>query len=243
MLARTPLPVKPRNPLELPLAMPSRRAREMTPGGNGTFDKEQAGWRGKVGRDGRVTFTDKPSVRLEHFGPCLSCMASSLRAWAKDPEAYAKGQPADRPVTAPGIGGSFDVTDWLMRRTKQDPYSYLKARFLDRTRAERMRMATVEKGENLRHALFRLRRNLRAVWTSATWPAARRRQLLFELWDECAETGSAEVLAVATRARATIIAFVRRNLPAGSAHAYTGSELKRLNRSRKSSEMFLPYER
>jgi hypothetical protein len=64
---------------------------------------------------------------------------------------------------------------------------------------------------------------------------AERRQLLFELWDECDNTNSGR------EARASILAFIRRRLPLGGADAYSPDELERLNGRRTTAEPFDPY--
>ena len=244
-VARTPTPWYERNPLameipKVPGPMPRPKG-ELKPSGNGTHTKDQLGWSAKVRRDGSVSFKDKPSFRIHHFGPCFSCMVSGFRSWAKDPESFKKKK--KRFVTVPIIGGGFDVTDWVMRRAKQDPYSYQKAQFLKRTRKQRMRMAAVENSSNLQDAVFRMSRSLRAIWANGRWSYRKRRHLLFELWDECAETGTREVVATTAQIRATIVAFVRHHLPMGSKHAYGPRELKLFDARKKSRSVFSPYER
>jgi len=242
-IARTPAPPPPITPLTFTIPFKARGTKhgELVPSGGGTFRKNAPGFSATVGRDGRVSFRDKPSFDVRLALPCPSCVARGIERWSKNPQEAAK-KPLPL-VIIPILVGKFDFTDWIMRRHKQDPYSAAKLQFLDRTRAQRMRMAAVEKASNLRNAVFNLRRRLRAVWSDTRLSPARRRALLFELWDECAESGSANVRAAATRARATIVAFIRRQLPAGSVHAYTDAELKRLNAGKKSRALFAPYER
>jgi hypothetical protein len=140
------------------------------------------------------------------------------------------------------VTGRFELTDLAMRADGQDPYSSRKMELLDRTRAERMQLAAAETSSNLRDALARTRPTLEQIWRGPGIAAVRRR-LLFTLWDECAETGSAEVLATARAVRATIVAFIRRRLPRGSRAAYTDAELDALNRRRTSRQRFDPYAR
>ncbi len=242
-LAATPTPWYKRHPLsmELPITLRDWTKPEMRPNGGGTFHKDEQGWSAKIGRDGRVSFKDKPSFSAKIVMPCPSCIKEGLKNWSKDPQSStSKPLPL---VIIPMIAGKFDVTDWVMRRAKQDPYSYQKAQFLERTRGQRMRMAAGEKSGNLRNSLFHLRRDLRKVWNNSSLSHQRRRRQLFELWDECAEVGSSEVLAAAAGVRVTIISFIRHRLPSGSKHGFSVAELKALNASKKSSALFAPYER
>ncbi len=128
-----------------------------------------------------------------------------------------------------------------MRSSNQDPYSRRKELFLDRTREERSRLATSEKSENLRDSLAQLPDYLAEIWAYGGWSAAKRRRIFFELWDECAESGSKTVVATADSARATILAFIRKTLGSDSEDGYTSEELRRLNEQRKSVQRFEPY--
>lgn len=140
-----------------------------------------------------------------------------------------------------GLGGSFDATDAVMRALGQDPYAASKLRFLDRTRPQRMAIAAAHRERSRREALRGLPAHLAAIWGDARLSVARRKEILFVLWDECAEEGSAALVEAGARARATIVAFIRRRLPEGSARAYTRAELEALNRRRGSRAPFAPY--
>ena len=83
---------------------------------------------------------------------------------------------------------------------------------------------------------------LDALWIDARWPVAYRRQLLFELWDECLDEGPDDLVLASTQARRTIEAFVRKRLPRGSADAFSDGELEQLNVRRESKEAFRPYD-
>ena len=137
-------------------------------------------------------------------------------------------------------GGSFELTDLAMRMAGEDPYSARKLDLLDRTRPERMQMAATERSSNLKDAALRTPATLEGIWRGPGDLAGKRR-LLFTLWDECAETGSAEVLASARAVRASIVAFIRRRLPRGSRAGYSDRELDTLNARRTSRERFAPY--
>jgi hypothetical protein len=96
-----------------------------------------------------------------------------------------------------------------------------KARFLAVTAPLRARMAAQAHAENLRAALWDLPALLDRIWSDRRYSAAERRRLLFELWAEYAGTPESEA------ACATILAFIRRRLPAGSRDGYTDAELDR----------------
>jgi hypothetical protein len=238
-------PPPPPSPLDLPARRPLRdRAprSEIVPDGKGGYRANDLTFRARIGRDGRVSIDDKPNFHARIALPGASDIARHLRRWSKDP--YGESPMDERSVethTVKIVDGGFDLTDWAMRASGNDPYYHRKKAFLDRTRAERARMARVDEAENLRDSVRNLRQHLRVVWSYRAWSVERRRRALFELWDECAESGSAAVVAAADRARATIEAFIRRNLPADHADGYPAAELTALNRQRSSKRRFAPY--
>jgi hypothetical protein len=140
-----------------------------------------------------------------------------------------------------GVAGHFDLTDAVMRAHGEDPYRYEKEKILNETREERARMAIADRQERLREAVHKMPDYLGKVWGHAGWSDAQRRQILFLLWDEVAETGDDEVVHAGVEVRRTIEAFIREHLPAGSAQAYTEQELRALNEKRTAHERFAPY--
>jgi hypothetical protein len=198
-----------------------------------------------VGRDGRVALRDKSqwSVPL----PTRKGVVDLFRSWLRDPEGHAKGRlmpeiaGSDFQAVRIVEGGLPDVTDQVMRAFGEDPYSARKLDLLDRTRDERAGIAASNRRDDLRDSIPMLRRQLAAIWGDRRIAAAERRRLLFELWDECAETGDEQTIAAARTARAAIVVFIRRNLPAGTDAAYTASELRALDATRTSTARFDPY--
>jgi len=83
--------------------------------------------------------------------------------------------------------------------------------------------------------------SLRALW-AATQDLRARKQALFDLWDDCAETGDAAVVAAGEAARRLILGFIRAHLPAGSADAFTAQDIAALARAQQSKAVFQPYE-
>ena len=137
--------------------------------------------------------------------------------------------------------------------SRREFYVARKHALLKSTAALRTRMAIAFAKTNIDRQLVRLRRQLKAIWTSDR-PPHTRRALIFALWDECeesvaidpgilAEQSEIDTLrkAAGSRARAAIIAFVRETIPAGSRDRYTDDELRALNHERLSEERFEPY--
>jgi hypothetical protein len=141
-----------------------------------------------------------------------------------------------------GLSGHFDLTDMLMRAHGEDPYRYEKEKILNETREERAKMAIADRAERLREAVHKMPDYLTKVWGHAGWSDAQRRQLLFLLWDEVAESGDDEVVHAGVEVRRTIEAFIREHLPAGGPRAYTDEELRALNETRTAHERFAPYQ-
>jgi len=205
---------------------------ELKPDGGGRFRVKDGPVIAHVERDGRVAFEDQSPIGVRVASPRE--VRKKLAAWLRDPFGES---PADIP---PLIEGRFELTDLAMRMAGEDPYSARKLDLLDRTRPERMRLAAAETSSNLKDAVARTPATLEAIWRGPGDLAGKRR-LLFTLWDECAETGSAEVLASARAVRASIVAFIRRRLPRGSRAGYSDRELDALNARRTSRERFAPY--
>jgi hypothetical protein len=139
------------------------------------------------------------------------------------------------------ISGEFDITDAMMRRQGIDPYASYKLKVLDETREERVAIGKRYRTQQLAQSKHHMQRNLDRLW-STTADLAVRKQALFELWDDCAEVGSEELVKGGTSARAHLIGFIRSKLPAGSTDAFTQTELAHFNKRRRSRATFAPYE-
>jgi hypothetical protein len=184
--------------------------------GGGRYEKDRAAFKAHVAADGSVKFKDKPNWQSE--GVSLTPLGGLIYA------------------------ARFDVTDYVYREiVGDDPYLYEKMKFLDETREVRDGMAIEARDQRLRESLAALPRVLERAWSDRRYSPAERRAVLFQLWDECSESGDEEVLGTARAVRATIVAFVRRRLPAGSSAAYSDAELDALNASRQSRDEFRPY--
>jgi len=133
---------------------------------------------------------------------------------------------------------SYDPTEILMRKYGNDPYSANKLKSLDRTRDERYEIGVQYKTRQLAQSAVIAQNNLNYLWAHTRNPAERK-EALFEMWDECAETGSDELVAGGTAARKMIVGFIRSNMT-GEA-AFTTAELAAFNAHKKSHAAFDPY--
>jgi hypothetical protein len=155
--------------------------------------------------------------------------------WAKDPEALTRkeGSIANEVMNTnivPIVGGSFGAPS---DRNRQQ-------RLLEQTFDQRADQRATHTADQLAHADQLVRANLARLWRRVTDPAERR-QVLFELWDEC-EEGEGAAGEAGERARRQVIAWIRSHLPAGSTGAYSADEITALDGHRKSAQRFAPYE-
>jgi hypothetical protein len=237
--------------------------------GGGTYRKSRPGFTGYVDRDGKVSFKDKKSfsadVRIPNPVRLAKAAARGLEDWYRDPGKQVRDAERDwtsglevedftRPIdqddsaehgdvaTIPVLGGSTEITDYVMRKLGQDPYQSDKLLWMDETRDERAKIGSVHRERQLKRADEIMRRHLDRLWARTDLGIAAKREALFELWDDGAEDGDAMLVEAANRARALVVGFVRAKLPAGSAGAFTAAELDRLNRRRTSRARFAPYE-
>jgi len=133
---------------------------------------------------------------------------------------------------------SYDPTEILMNRNHMDPYASNKMRFLDNTREERYQIGKKYKDEQLAHSAQIAQHNLNYLWAKTT-NTDERKQALFEMWDECAETGNDKLVAGGAAARTMIVGFIRAHMT--GAATYTADELVAFNAKKKSSAVFDPY--
>jgi len=209
-----------------------------------------------VDPDGEAHIHDARNVRFVLHLPSKQDLGERLGAWYDRPEpspqgdrdrdAHGERDIDDRPIVNPirPIGVTvikFDVSDWLMRSHGLDPYASQKLKVLDATRDERAQIGAQHERAQLGRAGELMQQNLDTLWATVRDPAARKRSL-FELWDECAETGSEDSVAAGASARARVVKFVREQIPAGQPGAFTADELAALRAHAQSSAPFAPYE-
>lgn len=146
---------------------------------------------------------------------------------------------ADGQVHLQDKPSELDIQDQLLLRMGTDPYARNKLALLDRTRDQRAAVGERHRRAQLARSVELMRANIERLWATTGELAARKRGL-FELWDDCAETGSAEGVAAGAAARAFVVGAIRGRLR-GSA-AYTAAELAELNAHRQSTAGFAPYD-
>lgn len=237
--------------------------------GGGSHRSDQGVFEARIAPDGSAKLTDAPNLRVHVAVPMPRALGRTLARWYESDKgpygtdgdtamaaqiqgsACSKAEPPD-PVTGklpeeaptvvvPVIAGGFDVTDGLMRSHGQDPYARRKLAFLDATRDERAEIGRRHHDAELARAPELVQKSLRAAW-AATPDLRARKQALFELWDDCAETGDPAVVAAGEAARRLVIGFIRGHLPAGSPDAFTAAEIAALGRTQQSKAVFRPYE-
>ncbi len=236
----------------------------LDPDGGGTYRSDEGPFTAKVGKDGSVKLEDKRNVRIKFALPSPKGFGRMVADWYQDPNKPVGMLPPEKIVkppvlnngehsghvdrkpdhgdvaTIPIVSGGFDITDALMRNKGIDPYASKKLEYLDSTRDQRVQIGNRHRQKQLAQAAVIMKSNLDRVWSLPT-PLARR-EALFELWDECAETGSEELVAAGREARTLVIGVLRSRLPAASADAFTAAEIAAFNRRKQSKAAFAPYE-
>ena len=160
----------------------------------------------------------------------------------RDGTAHIEDKPdvGDFHVSGLGVAGRMSVDDWAMRKAGIDPYASAKRQWLDKTRDERARIGMANRKEDLARAPEFMRRNVAWAWGHVR-SEDERKEALFELWDDCAETGDDDLVQAGANARRYLVGFIRAHLPAGRPGAYTPEDLARLNAHRRSKATFAPY--
>ena len=133
---------------------------------------------------------------------------------------------------------TFDVTDAAMRAIGNDPYASEKLKYLDRTRDQRVEIGRAYRKEQLSQSDQLMNANLVRLWAT-THDVAARKQGLLELWDECAETGDAELVDGGKAARAMVERWMQVKLT--GADRFNSDELARFNAHRHSRATLDPY--
>jgi hypothetical protein len=182
--------------------------------------------------DGRMTFSDAPSMIPSKAGP---------------PQ---RGLPGGGGGNMPGPGEA------AVAMSGQELYVKEKRELLEWTYELRVQMAVEFAEANIDKRLKSLYRELITRWHAPGATPEERRAEIFERWDDCDDSFGPklpELLKDAPAsiddkrreagraARETIEKFVRTHLPEGSADAFTDAELRSLNARRKSRARFDPY--
>lgn len=224
----------------------------------GVHVSQQGVFTARVEKDGNVSLKDAKNFRMGIALPRPKMIGNAISEWyasdkgedgqrgkrtlEKEVGGSIDADDRSRAVIVPVLRGGFDVTDALMRKLGVgDPYASKKLAFLDATRDERAQIGARYRAGQLAQTDILVRKNLDALWSTISDPAARK-QALFELWDEAVETGDPRVVEAGAAARRQIVGFIRARMPAGSAQAFTATELAALNSKRQSKQPFAPYE-
>jgi hypothetical protein len=220
---------------------------------DGTYTGKDLVFTAHFNPDGTVSsIEDKPNFHYRFHIPKPKKIARAVKKhmvnWAKDPYGVATGTSHESPDGDEDTGdtitifsGGFDMTDAIMRMNGEDPYAARKRAFLEKTFDERVQIGTAYRAEQLEKSGETMLAHLKKLWARDDIDAAEKRTLIFELWDECAETGGEQLVAGGEKARAALLRFVNVHLPADSADAYTADELRELNARRQSKARFAPY--
>jgi hypothetical protein len=158
-----------------------------------------------------------------------------------DPGTVRNVKPSVFPSGLAGVSGTFDVNDALARASGNDPYAYEKRKIAQATFEDRLCLAEAADRQRKQEGLLHLKDQLQSLRELPGLSGTRRREILFDLWNECVEEGADGQPNLAAAARATIIAFIRRAFPPGSPEAFTPTEIVALNRRRSSRSPFDPY--
>jgi len=165
------------------------------------------------------------------------------------------GLPGINPLYGMGVTGP---TEWILMARGVDLAAKAKTELLEQTHDLRARLAVAWNLDLLEKRLGELEPELLYLWSDHEVDVDRRKQLLFQRWDECDERFDVDpgdvpedaILKIdevrretAEKARRRIEAFIRRHLPRGSKYEYTKEELADLNRRRVSKQTFEPYRR
>lgn len=198
----------------------------------------------RIREDGTVELSDRRFHHELRFRPNLQ-PGIDLDASGREPSSMKEREPdiADLGADAPMLVYRFgpDLNDEILRLFGDDPYAYDKRRFMEQTRDARLRLAIAACKERLDRAVLEIRGRLERIDGDPTVPLEQKKRLMFELWDECAESGSDEVLLVAAIVRATIVAYIREHFPAQGPLAFSPGEIAVLNERRRSKARFAPY--
>ncbi len=194
--------------------------------------------------DGRVRFADRwrrPDPTDAQHGKCCG----------KPPEGVLV---AINPFSGIGMRGPLE---WIMQATGHDLAASAKAAMLKETRGFRTQLAVAWTRAQVEKRLRELPAELLAVWSDGQLSDARKREILFERWDECEDRlglptkglppdAIPEVDEMRRRAaddaRAKIEAFIRKHAPKAGELAFDAEELARYNDRRKSVRRFAPYD-
>ena len=194
--------------------------------------------------DGRVRFADRwrrPDPRNSQHG----------KRRGRPPEGVLV---ALNPFAGIGMQGPLE---WIMRATGHDLAAGAKMALLKETRGFRTQLAVAWTRAQVAKRLRELPAELLAMWSDSSIDDRRKREILFERWDECEDELGVEMDGLpsdaipeldqmrrraADNARAVIEEFIRRHAPRRSGSRFDEAELSLYNKRRVSVRRFAPYD-
>jgi hypothetical protein len=235
--------------IPLPRTPPANQDRYLlTRSADGGYVYDDLRFVARVAPDGHVTFSDK-HIRLETrvFGVLTQKyrrLGDGRPSLVQAIEQVMRNDP-DRPVAPmaevcqqrvdallPGLAPcllvetpisfalTVDFTDEVMRLTGNGWYRYEKAKFLSATFDLRARFAAERQARRLRDEIAELPSRLDTLWRDGAFTEREKRRIICLLWAEVQVEDHD-----ASRAAGTVISWIKRRLPPGSAAAYSASEI------------------
>lgn len=194
--------------------------------------------RARLKRAGRYSPDELAAMRAELVALYDERDAEELKSagggtYKSTKETFRAKVDADGSVKLEDREENLDTQDRMMKRLGIDPYARAKLAYLDRTRDQRVAVGKRHREQQLARSVVFMQRNI-ARLEAMTRDPARRKQGLFELWDECLETGTPEEIAGGESARAFVMAHIRATV------RYTPAELRALDARRRSKQVFAP---
>ncbi len=124
------------------------------------------------------------------------------------------------------LGGSFDLTDIVMKRRHEDPYRFEKEKFMTATTKKREELLKRAHDARMQNALAELPWSCEHIWQDRARTASQRRRELYELWRDTEADGDPKMTVAA---RKIIAAYIQRYLPEDSVNAFTDAEIASFN--------------
>lgn len=230
-------------------------------GGYDYVDHERR-FRAQILANGRVKFVEERQIR--NIGVCRNARCvpfHDMGRYLTDPKRWLMHlrrttNEMGRDIDNPELAASLVTLGVGYRFGRSQLTDRLKADFLRDSLDLRLSLAGKAERSRIAAALASVETRLQAIWAAKHVPLDRRRELLFQLWDDSIDVALAAGpkhdddvsltldklrARAAAEARSRVIGFIRDALPAASDGAYTDEELRRFNARRVSHEVFAPY--
>lgn len=227
---------------------PAKKSKPLAPSEGGGYRYDDSRFTMSIAPDGTVELEDKANVDLKDpLSPGrakddpLNAMGGLNPFVREDSAEESAAGPNVPPIQGVARTGTLDFNDTILGALGEDPNAYEKRKAMRETAELRAQLCERNQVERMRASLLELPEQLDAIWAKKDRSALEKRAALFSMWDDCVEDGDEQIAKYSEAARATIVAFIQKNLPASHRDAYAAEELARLNSSRRSRERFDPY--